>query len=345
MSGKFAKVAKLALGVGLLVALGVVIRRLGDESAPSLQHLRTADPVVVVVGLLSLLAVMVLNGLTLRLLVARFGVHLKIGEWLGVTLVASMLNLVSPISGAGALRGLYLKRFHGVTYTAFASVLAALFLCSLVSSAALAGGTLLLLGIPGGVVGQLSLAVCGAVIVGFVAATLIPFSKTDVDDGGGADAHGSPLQRFLTTFLRRVGAVLAAWRVVVAHRPTLVAVVGISLVAALIHGVAYVCAFSLVGLPIAWSAPLAAMSSGTAMAWPVPLAASAFARMGSLAAITPAGLGIVEVFGAGGATLVGVAAGPALVAVLVIRVLSSAVAIVGGLAFLPLLLRFRRMPS
>jgi uncharacterized membrane protein YbhN (UPF0104 family) len=88
------------------------------------------------------------------------------------------------------------------------------------------------------------------------------------------------------------------------------------------HAFAFVMAFRIAGVDAHWL---------------VPVASSAFARIGALIAITPAGLGIFEAFGAISASIVGADAAAALLGVIIVRLLSTICSIAGSAAFLPLL--------
>lgn len=262
----------------------------------------------------ALVVVMLGNGLVLRELVAHFGVKLDAKTWVGITFVASMLNFVSPISGAGAMRGLYLKRMHGLPFVSFGAIIATSGVFSLTSNAALAVVSLLALGIPAGDQGKVALAVsCGLLLLPLFL-TLLPRAKGLSDDD--------------KSFKARVLRVARSWRGVGQDRRLLLRVAVINAVAVVAHGVAFIVAFDIAGFE--------------GSIW-VPLTSSAFARTAAVVAITPAGLGVYEAFGAVSAQMIGVDASAAVLGVLIVRVLSTVVSIGGGLCFSPLLVRFRRL--
>jgi uncharacterized membrane protein YbhN (UPF0104 family) len=256
----------------------------------------------------SLLLVMVMNGLVLRDLTARFGTPMVLREWLGITIVGSMLNLVSPVRGGAAVRAIYLKRAHGLAYTRFAGVLGASFVCSIATSGALAATALLVLGIPGGGAGWIALVTSTVLTIGPIVALL------------GAP----PFPKARAGFVHRLGQVLDGWRVVGRDRGLVVRILAWSALGALFHASAFVGAFRLAGF------------EGDSL---VSVASSAFARIGALVALTPAGLGIFEAFGVVSAQILGGPAGPAIVGVLIVRVCATAVSVLGGIAFAPSILR------
>lgn len=265
-----------------------------------------ASGIALLVGSLAL--VMVTNGLILRDLTAQFGARLSMRTWLGITLISSMLNLVSPIKGGAAIRAAYLKRIHGVPYSAFASVLGGTLVCSIAVSAALAAVALVSLGVPGGRYGWIALASSVTVFI-----VLVAFMR-----------FVPPAPKPTGTLPGKLTQIAHGWRTISNDGPLVAKVVGWSTVGALLHALAFVLAFQLAGF------------SGS---WLVPVTSSAFARIGALISITPAGLGIFEAFGAVSAQIVGAEPGPAVLGVLIVRVVATAVTVVGGAAFSLLFVR------
>jgi len=250
--------------------------------------------------------VMIANGLIMRDLLSKFGTRLRMHAWLGLTLVASMLNLVSPVKGGAALRAVYLKKAHAVPYGVFAGVLGATLLGSMAASGALAAVALVLLGVPGGRTGWVMLG-ASSVLAGslWLVLRLEPVLRRNAP------------QRW-----HRMIRMADAWRSVSTDTRLVLRVLGWCIAATVMHGVAFIFAFSLAGF------------EGN---WLIPLAASAFARIGALIALTPAGLGIYEAFGTLSARLVGAEMGPAVIGVLMVRLASSFITVVGGAAFLPVI--------
>ena len=71
---------------------------------------------------------LMLNGLTLKLFVARFSVQLRWQEWAGLALVTTLGNYITPFSGGMVARATYLKVKHQLTYAKFTALLAASYL-------------------------------------------------------------------------------------------------------------------------------------------------------------------------------------------------------------------------
>lgn len=256
----------------------------------------------------SLFGVMLINGLILRDLVAHFGVRLHTRAWLGLTLVGSLLNMVSPVRGGAALRAMYLKRVHGVPLSEVTTVLVGSTVCGLAVSAALGAIAIAALGVPGGAYGTIAL--LSSFLVAAILSVLLWASPPSL-------AGASPI-------LARLTRVAAGWRSLGERRGLLLRLYVWSGLAAVLHAAAFLLAFRLASFEGAWL---------------VPVASSAFARIGTLLAITPAGLGIFEAFGVVSARIVGAETGAALLGVLAVRVLGTAVTVAGGLVMLPMLLR------
>lgn len=313
--------AALRLLVALAIIAAVVFfahRALAGSSQDALTLVQNAEPWRVAVAAVCIVVVMVGNGVILKLLVAHFGVELSAKVWLGVTFVATMLNYISPLSGAGAMRGLYLKRAHGVSYEVFVAVVTTSFVFSLTCSAGLGAASLLALGLPGGHAGLVTLIASLAIVASPLLLWLLPSSSSSSSEAT------TRWQRLKQRLLR----LAVSWRGVTKKPALMLLLLLTNVVAVVAHGFAFVMAFRIAGF------------EGSIF---VPLASSAFARIATLFAITPAGLGIYEAFGAVSAQLVGADAGPALLGVLVVRVVSTVVNIAGGLCFSPLLVRFRAL--
>lgn len=283
----------------LAVAFVLAGRYLRNEQ-DAISHLTATDPLLLVAMAGLLAACMVLNGLVTRDVVACFGIRLRVREWMGVTLVTSMLNLVTPGRGGTAVRALYLKRAHGLQYAQFAGTLAATLGFTLTANAGLGAVALLLLGIPGGASGWLALGTCVAIMLSLVAA--IVFAR--YADGDSASESTAVLPR-----------VIRGWRTIAADRVLLTRLALWNLINAVAHAAAFAVAFSSAG------------ASGSHLA---AVVSSAFAKMGAVVAITPAALGIFEAFGVVSARIVGEELAASLLAVLLVRIVSVFLILIGG---------------
>jgi uncharacterized protein (TIRG00374 family) len=76
------------------------------------------------------IAVLVVNGIALRILSTKLNVHLKMKEWLGLSFMTNLGNMITPFSGGLIARAAYLKHRHGFSYTQFVTSLAANYLIS-----------------------------------------------------------------------------------------------------------------------------------------------------------------------------------------------------------------------
>ncbi len=261
---------------------------------------------------LCLLGVMIINGVVLRDLVAAFGVRLPARTWIGLTLVGSLLNMVSPVRGGAALRALYLKRVHDVPFGQIGTVLLGSTVLSLAISAGLGAAAIAGLGVPGGTYGWIAMMFSALLAACLAAAMLIPLPRSVV----------GRLPAWLAHFPE-------AWRTLGEQKAVLWRVFGWNVIAAILHALAFVLAFE------------ATAFTGSRV---VPILSSAFARIGTLLAITPAGLGVFEAFGVVSATVAGAEAGSALVAVIIVRLTGVCVTLAGGLVMSPLLIQLISPP-
>jgi len=255
----------------------------------------------------ALLGVMLINGVILRDLVASYGATLKARSWIGLALVGPLVNLISPVRGGFALRAVYLRRVHDIPLSEIGTVLLGSTLCSMTVSAGLAAAAITALGVPGGAYGWTALGLTCLMILGLLTALWVPLPQAVVN-----------------RFPPRIANLANAWRTLGRQHTLILRVFAWNVLAAALHAVAFVLAFSITSF---------------AAGWLVPVTSSAFARIATLIAITPAGLGVFETFGVVSATIVGAEAGAALLAVLVVRLAGVLVTLGGGALMLPTFIR------
>jgi uncharacterized membrane protein YbhN (UPF0104 family) len=298
----------LILGVALFaISIGLAVKYLIGQQG-SLPAIDIRDWPLALGAAAALLGVMVINGVVLRDLVAHFGVRLPNRTWLALTLVGSLLNLVSPVRGGAALRAVYLKRIHGVPLSDVATVLVGSTVFSLAVSAALGAIAIAVLGFPGGIYGWIAF-LSSAFIAAFLSVAL---------------KLSPPRVRTPNKVLIRISRAAEGWRSLGARPALLRRLFLWNTLAAFLHALAFLLAFRLV------------LFQGD---WLVPVTSSAFARIGTLLAVTPAGLGVFEAFGVVSAKIVGAETGTAVLGVLTVRLIGAAVGIVGGLLMLPILMK------
>ena len=69
------------------------------------------------------LFLMFTNGYTLKLIIAKFDINLSIIEWLGLPIITTLGNYITPFSGGMVARATYLKQRHTLPYAQFMSIL------------------------------------------------------------------------------------------------------------------------------------------------------------------------------------------------------------------------------
>jgi hypothetical protein len=193
-------------------------------------------------------------------------------------------------------------------------------------SGALAVICLVALGVPGGAYGWVALALSAGLVLALMLALWLTPAPQPADAKESAGAKPVELNsHWLARIVRSKHAVQMAdgWRKLSADSALLTKLALWNLAGVLLHAVAFVFAFRIAGF---------------AGGWLVPVTSSAFARIGSLIGITPAGLGIFEAFGAVSAQIAGADPERALTGVLLVRLFLVALTIVGAIPFLPLLL-------
>jgi uncharacterized membrane protein YbhN (UPF0104 family) len=114
-------IVSLVIFAGLVV---YVLRQSYELEALDLAHIRWE---LVLAILVIHFATRCLVGLSLKLFAAHFGVHLDAVEWLGLTFGTSATNIFVPVSGGMVAKAAYLKARFNFPITHFASVQAAIY--------------------------------------------------------------------------------------------------------------------------------------------------------------------------------------------------------------------------
>jgi len=296
----------LATGVGIGAIVLAVLYLYSEKEA--WQHLRYVQPSMIVLIAVILFTVMVFNGLVTRDIVAHFGLRLQVREWIGITFVTTLFNYISPFRGGAAVRAIYLKRYHGLPFPKFLSTLAATIAFSLFINAALAGICIIILGIPGDTKGWLALGVCIGIVTILVLGVLFVPVMNREEKG----------------IVGKIAIAVKGWHAINQDQGLKNKLLIWTTINALGNALAFVLAFRIAG----WQGEVL-----------VAVVSSAFAKIGSFISIVPGALGVYEAFGAVSAQLIGGHLATALLAILVIRVLSTSIVLIMGTLMLPFLMR------
>jgi uncharacterized membrane protein YbhN (UPF0104 family) len=121
---RFKNVGSLLVAVFVLLGISVYLAA-NPELLDLLLNLSMKTAVTLI--LLRLLF-SVLNGLFLKLYATKLGVRLRVREWVGLPYITTMGNYLTPLSGGMLARAAYLKNRHSLSFTHFATLLAANYL-------------------------------------------------------------------------------------------------------------------------------------------------------------------------------------------------------------------------
>ena len=251
-------------------------------------------PFMLLIILLRLLFLM-LNGVMLKLFVSRFDVHLVWPEWVGLALVTTLGNYITPFSGGMLARATYLKVKHRLPFAQFASLMAASYVIIFGVAALMGLGCLLWLMLwqqstlwQGSTLG-LGL-FFGLVLSGVLTAVLLPFDWLPAQPG-----------RFMTP----VKTVLEGWHRLRTDRLLLLQLTAVNIVSMLLNGLAFWLAYRALNF-IEVTLPAAGLVSLTAV-------------FSVILTITPDNLGIREVLVSLTSELIAIGVGEGLLVALLIR--------------------------
>ncbi len=157
--------------------------------------------------------VYIYSAVAIVLTVHLFGTRLGATEALLLGLLTRFGNLLLPLRGGAVVRGVYLKRTHGLAYADFLAGLSAMLLTTLAASLLCGLGGLAWIGIATGeMFPRVTLVLAGALAAVSLTAILRP--RIGPSDGGGMRGH---IQRLLDSY-----------HLVSRHRPSLLGLLAIS---------------------------------------------------------------------------------------------------------------------
>jgi uncharacterized membrane protein YbhN (UPF0104 family) len=110
----------LASCLGIIIYLATHI-----ELLKSLRNILIAQAILLIILRTLFTGV---NGLYLKIFTTKFHVQLSVKEWFGLPFITYMGNQITPLSGGMIARAIYLKHRHSLSYTRFATLLAANYL-------------------------------------------------------------------------------------------------------------------------------------------------------------------------------------------------------------------------
>jgi uncharacterized protein (TIRG00374 family) len=227
-------------------------------------------------------------GLFTRVIVGSLGVDLGLAEWFGLSALSAMGNYLSPFRGGAALRAIYLKSKHGLSYPLFISTLSVLYVLTLCTSSAL--GLLALVGLyavsgtaPGLLVSLfVALVVIPVAVLSFAKAIPLRMARESWQNDSPPDQHRLvawtlQARNRLTATVSRI---VAGWHVISSRRGTVAQLVGTSVLNASISMLMIHFSFASFGadLPLLQS-----------------LVLSNVFMLSSMIPLTPSGLGVAEV--------------------------------------------------
>ncbi len=278
----------LSIAVLFLVAAGLAVFLVSEKSL--VIQLMQVDLALVACLVILRFLFLVTNGLFLKTYSERFGIRLSVKEWLGLSIVTTMGNFVTPFSGGLVARAAYLKHRHGFSYADFTTSLAANYLVNFWVIGLTGIVVMLLLGtsVPG----------LWPLLLFFAAVTAATSFLAVVPVGELRGA--SPL-------IKNLNRVLQGWRMIRKDRPFLEKLVFYVLVNIALNGLSFHLAYVALGGDATFTASLAV---------------SLLTSFSILINLTPGNLGIQEAVTSLSSALLGLGAGLGLLVALVIRAAS-----------------------
>lgn len=223
-------------------------------------------------------------GLFTKYVVSALGIEMDFLEWFGVSGMSTMANYLTPFRGGAAVRAVYLKSRHGLSYSLFLSTLTTLYILSFASSAAVGLLAVIALYLGFGVASvSMAFFFLGVLFMPLVFFVLVRVAshllkrctakRTEVEDSG-------LLARAVSRGIGLTQQVMEGWQIISSRPATILRLLWASLlndgVTLLMIHVAFV----------AFGARLPLLAS---------LVLSSLFMISSLLPLTPSGLGIAEI--------------------------------------------------
>lgn len=278
----------LSIAILILVVAGLAAFLSSEKSLlPQLMHV---DLTLMVCLVILRFLFLVTNGLFLKTYSDRFGIRLSVKEWLGLSIVTTMGNFVTPFSGGLMARAAYLKHRHGFSYADFTTSLAANYLVNFWVISLTGIVVLLFLGTSSP--GMLPL------VLFFAAATAVTSLLAVVPVG---ELRGGSL------LTKNLNQVLKGWTMIRKDRLFLEKLVLYVFVNIAINGLSFYLAYIALGSDVTFLASLVV---------------SLLTSFSLLVNLTPGNLGIQEAVTSLSSALLGLGAGLGLLVALIIRAAS-----------------------
>lgn len=227
------------------------------------------------------------NGLFLRAFASKFGIRLTPREWLGLSVVTTMGNYITPFSGGMIARAAYLKRRHAFPYARFATLLASNYLVNFWVI---------------GVVGVLTMLTVREAVQSYW--QVVAFFVAVVASISALATFPAVKLPWKNRLVDRVNTSLDGWALVKNDWPLLARLVTYALVNALLNGLSFWVAYGALGSPVSFRAALLV---------------GLLAAFSILVNVTPGNLGIQEAVVSLSSGLLGAGAGQGLLAAVLVR--------------------------
>ena len=233
---------------------------------------------------LSIVKLAAMGALT-KFALSSLGIELSLMEWFGLSAVSAMGNYLTPFRGGAAVRAVYLKSRHHLSYPLFISTLLTVNILAFSASAAL--GFLAALGmyVWYGFLDTVMMAVfilllCLPGVVFSLARAMPRFSPRLSECRGTASWRGAFFSRVGSWVVEILSRIVEGWQIVSAHSATLLMLIAVSIANACVTLLMIHFSFTAFGarLPLLESLMLGSLYMTSGM---IP--------------ITPSGLGVAEV--------------------------------------------------
>ncbi|MBE2224797.1 MAG: flippase-like domain-containing protein [Anaerolineae bacterium] len=275
----------LPILVSFLILFGIIVYLIfNPEILDLLLNLSVETAVILILLRLLFLA---LNGVFLKLFAAKLGVMLRFKEWIGLPYMTTMGNYLTPLSGGMLARAVYLKSRHALSFTHFATLLAANYLLTF-WVAAFVGLILSLIFIDQYPAVWLLAVLLAVVWVGITAVLLFPIPKLPGNH----------------RLMRMINQGIEGWTMIKQDRILVLYLLILTVVSVFLNGFTFWYAYRALSTPISMQAALLVSLSSV---------------FSVFITITPGNLGIREAFVSVTSEIIGAGAGEGLLVALLIR--------------------------
>lgn len=305
---------KKTLGILLLIILILAFLYYLITHISDFKSLQITKPLNLIPLIIISFIVILSNGLIIKYLLGAFNLKLKIKEWLGLSIITTFYNLITPFRGGLIAKAAYLKKKYNFAITHFVSMMAGVYVINFLAASFLGLISLLLIYLKFNIFNILVFLIFLAIFLPSL--FIILFSPK----------FPEPKNRILGKFMQ----VANGWNTIKNNKSIILISSLIIFLQIFLSVLATILSYNIFNINLNFSQALFL---------------TCFGVLSGLVSITPAGLGVSEAIGVFSALVIGISPTQSLTVALLGRVIGTIIIFILGPIFSYLLLKNKNEPN